>query len=66
MLTVEAHRLSHTDDVFHLVVPAAITKPLLFYNSTNEDKKVKKVDLFACSAIINVTENNRWCFQCVG
>ncbi len=29
MLTVEAHRLSHTNDVFHLVISVAKTIPLL-------------------------------------
>lgn len=32
MLTVEAHRLSHTDDVFYLVISIAETKPLLLYS----------------------------------
>ena len=42
MLTVEAYRLSHTDDVFHLVVPVAETKPLFFYSCKRKRLKVNK------------------------
>lgn len=42
MLTVEAHRLSHTNDVFHLVISVAETKPLLLDGCKR--KKLLKVN----------------------
>lgn len=46
MLTVKAHRLSHTDDVFYLVISIAKTKPLLLYSWIKEDSGSTSVDKF--------------------